>query len=115
MTEHYERRIGRLCRKLAHAYLSHLLKDSGRPVAYVNTEDGRRVSITLDVDSTATCIWKGLVIPAERQYLGKVGKSFAIHMLTICFADEEISAEGLDVMKNVLADGVASFYAREKN
>lgn len=111
MAESYEEYTERLCRKLAKAYIRHVVQDSGRPVAYVNADNGQRVLVMLEESSTAVCIRKGLVIPAEKE----AGRAFVIHMLNVCFDDEEISSEGLKVMKSVFADGVASMLEQEKN
>jgi len=92
-----------------------VMNDSGRPVAFVNAENGQRVLVTLEEASTATCIRKGLVNPAEKEYPGLMGRTFAIHMLKVCLDGDEISEEGLDVMKSILADGVASYFEREKS
>ncbi|HGW3646936.1 TPA: hypothetical protein ACNIB0_001479 [Citrobacter koseri] len=111
MAENYEEYTERLCRKLAKAYIRHIVQDSGRPVAYVSADNGQRVLVMLEEASTAVCIRKGLVVPAEQE----AGKAFAIHMLNVCFDGEEISNEGLEVMQSVFADGVASILEREKN
>lgn len=115
MTEQYEKHTGRLCLKLAKAYISHVMKDSGRPVAFVDADNGQRVTIMLEETSTAECIRKGLVIPAEKEYPGQTGKAFALHMLDVCFSGDNISSEGLDVMNSIFSDGVANFLAQEKN
>jgi hypothetical protein len=91
------------------------MKDSGRPVAFVDADNGQRVTIMLEETSTAECIRKGLVIPAEGEYPGQTGKAFAVHVLNVCFNGDDISSEGLDVMKSVFSDGVASLFAQEKN
>lgn len=115
MTENYREYTRRLCRKLAKAYIRHVVQDSGRPVAYVNADNGQRFLVMLEEASTAICIHKGLVVPAEKEYPGQTGKAFAIHMLNTCFDGDEISNEGLEVMKSVFADGVASILEQEKN
>ncbi|WP_085541037.1 hypothetical protein [Cedecea sp. NFIX57] len=115
MAESYKQYTDSLCQKLAKAYIRHVMKDSGRPVAFVNAENGQRVQVMLEEASTATCIHKGLVNPAEKEYPGLTGRAFVIHMLNICLDGDEISEEGLDVMKSVFADGVASYFEREKS
>lgn len=115
MAESYEQYTDRLCLKLAKAYIRHTLSDSGRPVALVNADNGQRIMIMLEEASTATCIRKGLVNPAEKEYPGQTGKAFALHMLNVCFDGEDISTEGLDVMKSIFADGVASYFEQEKS
>jgi hypothetical protein len=115
MAESYEQHTGRLCRKLAKAYIRHTLNDSGRPVSFVNADNGQRVMVMLEEASTATCIRKGLVNPAEKEYPGQTGKAFALHMLNVCFDGEDIGIEGLDVMNSIFADGVATYFEREKS
>lgn len=115
MAECYEEYTERLCRNLAKAYIRYVMQDSGRPVAYVKADNGQRVLVMLEEASTAICIRKGLVVPAEKEYPGQTGKAFAIHMLNTCFDGDEISNEGLEVMKSVFADGVASILEQEKN
>lgn len=115
MAENYEEYTERLCRKLAKAYIRHVVQDSGRPVTYVNADNGQRFIVMLEEAWTAVCIRKGLVAPAEKEYPGQTGKEFAIHMLNVCFDGDDISSEGLEVMKRVFADGVASILEREKN
>ncbi|AUO65423.1 hypothetical protein WM46_12030 [Citrobacter freundii complex sp. CFNIH2] len=91
------------------------MKDSGRPVAWINADNGQRVMIMLEEASTATCIRKGLVNPAEKEYPGQTGKAFALHMLNVCFSGDDISSEGLDVMNSIFRDGVTNFLAQEKS
>ncbi|EAP8459568.1 hypothetical protein AB4X14_004713 [Salmonella enterica] len=115
MTENYREYTRRLCCKLAKAYIRHVVQDSGRPVAYVNADNGQRFLVMLEEASTAVCIHKGLVVPAEKEYPGQTGKKFAIHMLNVCFDGDDISSEGLEVMKSVFADGVAFILEQEKH
>ncbi|KFD23948.1 hypothetical protein [Yokenella regensburgei] len=115
MAEQYEKYTGSLCLKLAKAYIRHVMKDSGRPVAFVDADNGQRVTIMLEETSTAECIRKGLVMPAEDEYPGQTGKAFAVHMLNVCLSGDDISSEGLDVMNSIFRDGVANFLAQEKN
>ncbi len=115
MTENYREYTRRLCCKLAKAYIRHVVQDSGRPVAYVNADNGQRFLVMLEEASTAVCIHKGLVVPAEKEYPGQTGKEFAIHMLNVCFDGDDISSEGLEVMKSVFADGVAFILEQEKH
>ncbi|EEP9438278.1 hypothetical protein HCO87_003112 [Salmonella enterica subsp. enterica serovar Reading] len=115
MAENYKKHTEKLCRKIARSYMHHVLRDSGRPVAFVKADNRKRVQVMLDEASLATCIRKGLVATAEKEYPGKAGKAFAVYMLNICLDGDEISKEGLEVMKSVLTDGVNSVLDLEKN
>ncbi|ECT1022388.1 hypothetical protein DPO11_20455 [Salmonella enterica] len=115
MVENYKKHTEKLCRKIARSYIHHVLRDSGRPVAFVKADSGERVQVMLDEESLVTCISKGLVATAEKKYQGNKGREFAVYILNICLDGDEISKKGLDAMKSVLTDGVNSVLDLEKN
>jgi hypothetical protein len=82
-------------------------------VAFVDADNGQRTTVMLEEISTAECIRKGLVIPAEKEYPGQTGK--VLQCMLNVFSGDDISIEGLDVMNSIFSDGVENFLAQEKN
>lgn len=99
--------IDHLCHVLAKAYISYVIRETGRPAIFVESDrHSTRVTVLMEVESTAVCIRKGLVNVLIADLGQDAGQQTALFLLRASLKDEEVTAHGISIMKSVFLDGV---------